>query len=143
MQRDEIKKNVNFLQQIPFQFQCSNCFSSAMLLAYQQHHSTNFLSDSSTLPLHNHSLFPTSSTNSDSHMSLHSKLPNNFISKPHKNLIQFSTSSNFTVSMTQTYTASSKENPSFFHEIPTKEFYQSFNFYSPEVLLPLTLFVWL
>jgi len=40
-------------------------------------------------------------------------------------------------------TASSKENPSFFHEMPTKEFYQSFNFYSPKVLLPLTLFVWL
>jgi len=118
-----------------------------MPLPYQQpQQHSNILSDSSPLPslqIQIHSLFLTSSTNSVSHLNSHSKLPNSFISKPHKNQIQFSTSSKITVSLTQTYTTSSKSNHGFFPAIPTKEFSQSFNFYSPKVLLNLTLFIWL
>ncbi|XP_050920890.1 uncharacterized protein LOC127138466 [Lathyrus oleraceus] len=89
---------------------------------------------------HPHSLSPTSSTISNSHQNPLSKLPSLFISKPQKNPIQFSASSEPTVSPIQIYTKSSEENHGFFPATPRKGFSQSFNFYSPKALLPLTLF---
>ncbi|CAI8614630.1 unnamed protein product [Vicia faba] len=60
-------------------------------------------------PLHPHLQSPTSSTISNSHQNPLSKPPNSSISKPPKNPIQFSTSSEPTVSPVQIYTKSSKD----------------------------------
>ncbi|KAL5099565.1 hypothetical protein RYX36_003892, partial [Vicia faba] len=95
---------------------------------------SHFLTNSSPPPpppLHPHLQSPTSSTISNSHQNPLSKPPNSSISKPPKNPIQFSTSSEPTVSPIQIYTKSSKENPGSFPATPRKGFSQSFNFYPP------------
>ncbi|CAJ2662013.1 unnamed protein product [Trifolium pratense] len=59
-----------------------------------------------------------------------------------ESVLNFFTTHGFT--LIQIFTTSSKEIPGFLPVIPKKTYFsQSFNFYSPKVLLIPTLFVWL